>query len=77
MNNNLNLTYASVLFDIAYKNNAVQAYLEYGQRLLATIREFPQFCAIINDLNISKEERKQIIQDIWLERTNLDFVHFL
>jgi F0F1-type ATP synthase delta subunit len=64
MNNNLNLVYASVLFDIARKNNKISLFLEYAQKLLFIINNQPKFILLINDLNISKKERKNIIQDI-------------
>jgi F0F1-type ATP synthase delta subunit len=77
MNNNLNLVYASVLFDIARKENKIPLFLEYAQKILYVINRQPKFTRLLNDLNISKEERKNIVQNLLSDQTDISFVHFI
>jgi F0F1-type ATP synthase delta subunit len=64
MVSNLNLAYASVLFDVGQKQKKLPAFLDMAQEVLNVFKRNPKLSTILNDLSVEKEDRKELISSI-------------
>jgi F0F1-type ATP synthase delta subunit len=64
MVSNLNLAYASVLFDVGQRQNKLPAFLDMAQAVLNVFKRNPRLSAVLNDLSVEKEDRKELVSSI-------------
>jgi F0F1-type ATP synthase delta subunit len=64
MVSNLNLAYASVLFDVGQRQKRLPAFLDMAQEILHVFKHNPKLSEVLNDLSVEKEDRKKLVGEI-------------
>ncbi|GHU33075.1 hypothetical protein FACS1894166_07740 [Bacilli bacterium] len=77
MVNGLRNSYALVLFNIAMKKDALQIYYDTIHELLHVFNKHPELNDFLNDTAVSKETRKQLVNDLFQDKIDHSILYFL
>ena len=70
-------TYGEALFELAVEENKADVFLEEIQAVLTAIRENPDLNKLLNHPKISKEEKTEVIENIFKGRISNEVTGFL
>ncbi len=71
------LQYAKALFDLALLNHHEDEYGQYLKVIVSSIEQNNDFQKILTHPSIAKDERKNVLNNIFKEYVNSEFLHFL
>ncbi len=57
--------YGDALFSLAMERNAIDSYLEEAQAVSGLLKSEPDFCRIMDHPQISKDEKTQLIENVF------------
>ena len=66
--------YGDALFELAMEQNRLDNYLEESRGILTVLQENPQFGQVMNHPKIIKEEKMQMIEDVFHGRVSDELV---
>lgn len=69
-------TYASALFEVAIENNQLDQFREELNFVLDTFEKYPEFYRFYVTPQISKEEKKQVLQEVFKGRLSIEVLNF-
>lgn len=70
-------TYGEALFEFVQEKNTVSAMLEEVSGLQMVLKENQELSVLMNNPKVSKEEREDIIKEVFGGRISDDLLHFL
>ena len=70
-------TYGEALFELAVEENKIDAFLEEVKVILDSLKNNPELYKLLNHPKISKEEKKQVIENIFKGRISDEVTGFL
>lgn len=75
--NNLTSRYASALLSLALEENKNEAYRSYLKMILSCIQDDTSLEKLLSCSNISKDEKKQIIDRVFINAPSVHIVSFI
>ena len=75
--NNLTSRYASALLSLALEENKNEAYRSYLKMILSCIQDDTSLEKLLSCSNISKDEKKQIIDKVFINAPSIHIVSFI
>ncbi|MBE5871219.1 MAG: F0F1 ATP synthase subunit delta [Lachnospiraceae bacterium] len=70
-------TYGEALFELAVEENKTDVFTEEIQGILSVLRENPQFDALMNHPKILKEEKIEVVENVFKGRVDDELTGFL
>ncbi|MCT4619024.1 MAG: F0F1 ATP synthase subunit delta [Marinisporobacter sp.] len=70
-------TYAEALFEVAVEGNHLEKYKEEMAFVLDVFKNYPDFYRLYNTPQISKDEKKNIIEEAFKEKISTEMMNFL
>lgn len=70
-------TYSEALFEVALEEGMIDRFLDEINFVADSLKEFPEFQNIIKSPTINKNEKKNIISDVFKEKLSQEMLNFL
>lgn len=70
-------TYGDALFEVAVENKAVDSLTEEAAAVTDLMDQYPEFGKLLNHPNVSKEEKLQVLKEVFSERVSGEMYGFL
>lgn len=70
-------TYGDALFDVAVENRAVDELMSEAAAVAKIVEQNPEFMKLLNHPNVSKEEKLQVVKDVFSARVSGEMYGFL
>ena len=77
MINNIDNNYAYVLFNLGISKNKLKEYYEWANELLIIVESNPEFCGLLANTSILKQDRRAIIDELFKDDLDETFIYFL
>ncbi len=70
-------TYGDALFDVAVENKAVDSLMHEATVVADIVNQHPDFLKLLNHPNVSKEEKLQVVKEVFSSRVSGEMYGFL
>ena len=70
-------TYGDALFDVAVENRAVDSLMQEAEAVADLVNRYPDFQKLLQHPNVSKEEKLQVVKEVFSTRVSGEMYGFL
>jgi len=70
-------TYGDALFDVAVENKMVDSLVQEAAAVADLVNQYPDFQKLLNHPNVSKEEKLQVVKEVFSARVSGEMYGFL
>lgn len=70
-------TYGDALFEVAVEDKAVDSLMEEAAAVTELMDQHPEFAKLLNHPNVSKEEKLQVVKEVFSSRVSGEMYGFL